>query len=255
MLKPRKSLWIWFSPRVGSTVLCQALRDTGVAGQPEELFNIETENGQTLADTFGETSYQSIRAKLWERGCSENGVMSCKDSLFTARWKPLCYEMATLRNTSDHSFESLWGDLFPNCIHVFLTRRDKIRQAVSWWKAIKSKTWHLRTGESHQVEADFYEANYDFNALNHLFKECVLREAATQAYFTKNAIVPITLVYEDWVADFQGSIAQILLALDEDPNRAVDVLPTLLKTASQGSEIWVERFRAELQTGWEKIAY
>ncbi|MEL6668585.1 MAG: Stf0 family sulfotransferase [Bacteroidota bacterium] len=253
--QPKKSLWIWFSPRVGSTVLCQLLKDTQLAGNPQELFNVETENGISLTTHYSVKDYSELRDKLWQIGCSPNGVMSCKDSLFSARWNPQIAEVARLKQQDDLSFESVWGDLFPNCVHVFLTRRNKLRQAVSWWKAIKSEIWHLKQGEEDHKDLVFYEQNYNLDALTHLLKECMLREAATQAYFEQNQIVPLTLVYEDMIQDFQGAVAFILHALGEEGMVTGQAVPELKKTASPKSEIWVERLRNDLQSNWDKVAY
>ncbi|MEM8585040.1 MAG: Stf0 family sulfotransferase [Bacteroidota bacterium] len=255
MSQPSKSLWIWFSPRVGSTVLCQLLKDTQRAGNPQELFNVETENGISLTAHYGVKAYSELRDKLWQIGCSPNGVMSCKDSLFTSRWQPLVKQLAQLQNRSEHSFDAVWGDLFPDCTHVYLTRRDKLRQAVSWWKAIKSEIWHLKQGEEENMDSFFYEENYNLDALTHLLKESSLREAATQAYFEQNGIVPLTLVYEDMIHDFQGAVDSILHALGEEGMIASETVPELKKTATPMSEIWVERLRSDLQSNWEKVIY
>ena len=40
MMKPEKSYRIWFSNRNGSTLLCQGLEQTGIAGKPGEYFNL-----------------------------------------------------------------------------------------------------------------------------------------------------------------------------------------------------------------------
>lgn len=37
--RPTRSYCIWFSQRVGSTLLTHALEDTGIAGRPREWFN------------------------------------------------------------------------------------------------------------------------------------------------------------------------------------------------------------------------
>lgn len=38
-MKPNLSYIIWFSQRTGSTLLCQALESTGIAGRPAELLH------------------------------------------------------------------------------------------------------------------------------------------------------------------------------------------------------------------------
>ena len=44
-MKPKQSYIIWFSQRTGSSILCKALEDTGIAGRPSEwLHEHETNN-------------------------------------------------------------------------------------------------------------------------------------------------------------------------------------------------------------------
>src|SRR5690606_40803478 len=56
----------------------------------------------------------------------------------------------------------IWESAFPNHRHVFMTRRNKVRLAVSWWRAIQSGEWHVRTGESREP-VDLSNA-YSFDA-------------------------------------------------------------------------------------------
>lgn len=273
-MPPHTSYWIWFSPRTGSTLLCELLASTEVAGRPQEHFNIEAENGISMAQKYEVSNYVELRQKIWDLGATPNGVFGVKSSLFTARWNPLCEEMAALRfedenlrgtfgsrseripaEVQKNNFQVLWGDLFPNCKHIYLSRRNKVRQAVSWWKAIKNESWHLREGENQQDEAAFYEQHYDFDALSHLFKEAVLREAATQAYFLENDIQPLNLFYEDFIQDIPGTIQQIFRYLELEPASLPATKAPLRRTATENSEVWVQRFRTDLQAKWDKQSW
>ena len=93
----------------------------------------------------------------------------------------------------------------------------------------------------------FYEKNYDFNALMHLFKEATLKECATQAYFETYNIQPLTIVYEDMIKDFQETIKRILAYLEIDSAGVNLPEMYLQKTATQYSEQWVQNFRKDMQ--------
>ncbi|MEN0006653.1 MAG: Stf0 family sulfotransferase, partial [Bacteroidota bacterium] len=149
--------------------------------------------------------------------------------------------------------ELIWSEIFPNAKHIYLTRRNKVRQAVSWWKAIQDETWHLRAGEKRAKGDDFYEGKYVFDALMHLFKELMLKECATQAYFSKHNIVPFTVVYEDFVADYEATIHRIINFLGIPHNGYTVATPKLQRTANAHSELWVDRFRKDLNIkgSWE----
>ncbi len=247
-MKPLISFRIWFGNRNGSTLLSRALFETGIAGKPAELFN--KMNHSTLCKMHNVQTYDALKQKLWSLGCSNNGVFGIKHAVTIPHFASIESELCQLRGipyAPDIQYDELWSDLFPNCKHIFLTRRNKIRQAVSWWKAIKDNRWHLNRNESHENSPDFYSEHYDFDALTHLFKEAVLRECAAEAYFTKYNLHPLTVVYEDFIRDYEGTVHRIVDYL-EIPHTDFNLPPKYSNpTATKGSEQWVQRFRRELQ--------
>ena len=246
-MRPKKSYIIWFSQRNGSTLLSKGLEQTEIAGKPRELFTL-LEN-DTLCQTYKVATYEQLKEKLWELGSSENGVFGIKTSIYAKVFKNIIQEIAELRGLGKNeiSESEILADIFPNCQHIYLTRRNKIRQAVSWWKAIKDDVWHLTAKDNHTEQASFYESQYNFDALHHLFREATLRECAMQAYFTRNKIIPITLVYEDFTVDYENTIKRIIEFLGLPSNSLIVEEKFYKKTATELSEIWVQRFRKDLQ--------
>ncbi len=245
-MQPKKSYRIWFSQRNGSTLLCKGLEQTGIAGIPGEYFNVM--ESDTLCEKYGVQTYDELKNKLWELGMSANGVFGIKHSMYAERYDKIFEEIRKLRRMSaEVNEEELLSDIFPNCKHIYLTRRNKIRQAVSWWKAIKDNVWHLESGEEKTDDAEFYERHYDFAALSHLFKEATLRECAMQAYFSQYNIQPLTLVYEDFSDNFEDTIRQIVDYLGIEYDELHIGNKFYKKTANSNSEKWVQRFREDLQ--------
>ncbi len=246
---PLQSYRIWFTPRTGSSLLCKGLEMTGIAGKPGEFFNLINTNSLCEQHQIS-SNYQALKSKLWEMGTSANGVFGIKHSMYQKGYSKIFREVLELRGIAGNeniNHEEIWADIFPNCKHIFLTRRNKIRQAVSWWKAIKNEIWHLTRDQSHQNAQAFYDKNYNFDAFTHLFKEAMLRECAIQAYFSKHKISPMTIVYEDYIQDFEGTIRSIVGYLDLDTSALEVKKMYYKKTADDFSEQWVQRFRKELQ--------
>jgi LPS sulfotransferase NodH len=86
--------------------------------------------------------------------------------------------------------------------------------------------------------------------------ETSLREAAIQEFFTEGGIVPLTIVYEDFIADYAGTVQRVLdfLAI-HSPERVKIAPPRYEKLADEVSEAWVQRFRRECQQGWKNIGW
>ncbi|HZK27499.1 MAG TPA: hypothetical protein VFD00_08180 [Thermoclostridium sp.] len=64
-----------------------------------------------------------------------------------------------------------------------MTLRNKVRLAVSWWRAIQTGEWARIHGEKPK-EADLVY-KYSFDAINHLLLESTMREAGIQELLIK----------------------------------------------------------------------
>jgi trehalose 2-sulfotransferase len=243
-MQPKLSYTIWFTQRTGSTLLCKTLEKTQIAGIPQEWLHAwwDRQHGKDPAE---------LQKCLWKNGSTSNGVFGQKHSwsephfthlIETFRRFPTCPANETNR-------ARIWEHALPNHKHVFMTRRNKVRLAVSWWKAIKTQEWHRLAGESSRsvVLSD----TYSFDAIHHLFCECAMREAGIQEFFSEGNIVPLTLVYEDFISEYETTVKKVLEFLELETANLQIASPSLARTADAVSEEWAGRFRAELQEGWQ----
>jgi LPS sulfotransferase NodH len=241
-MKPTRSYTIWFSQRTGSTLLHKALESTGVAGNPGEWITVPD------PDTFSLTDIQY----MWQHGTTSNGVFGLKtSSVKLDNW--LNTFQRELNLPEGLSRPKMWEGAFPACKHIFMTRRNKVRLAVSWWRAIVSGEWH-RTHGTEPQQGEFAD-QYNFDAINHLFMECSMREAGMEAFFAEEHIVPMTIVYEDFIERYEETVMQVLRFLGI-PTESVQVAaPHFDPIADDIAENWVQRFRKERQTDWMNIAW
>ena len=245
-MKPKLSYTIWFTQRTGSTILCKTLESTGIAGNPREWFNCPPD----LLSTFRKADHAELQAYLWKLGTTANGVFAINHSFYEPHFSQL---IETLKKfpacpAEETNRTRVWENVFSNHRHIFMTRRNKIRLAVSWWRAIQSGEWHLSTDEQRK-SIDLSNA-YSFDAINHLYNECSMREAGIQEFFAEGNIVPLNIFYEDFVQEYEQTIRTILDYLELDSRSAAIAPPALTKTADTVSEEWVQRFREERQNGW-----
>ena len=245
-MKPKLSYTIWFSQRTGSTLLCKAIESTGIAGKPREWFNCPPD----LLSTYRKANHAEVQDYLWKLGSTDNGVFAINHSFYephfsqlieTLRKFPACPPTATKRT-------DVWEQVFPNHRHIFMTRRNKVRLAVSWWRAIQSGEWHVANGEERK-QIDLSNA-YSFDAINHLYNECSMREAGIQEFFTEGGIAPLNIFYEDFIQDYERTVYTILDYLELDSSSITITPPALTKLADDVSEEWAQRFREERQNGW-----
>jgi LPS sulfotransferase NodH len=236
-MTPTRSYLIWFTQRVGSTLLAQALEDTGIAGRPREWFN----------GRLPETS--SLQQWLWAHATGANGVLGVKYGML-----PELHARLTAAFSPRASGDELaaWSAVFPRCKHVFMTRRNRVRLAVSWWRAIKSGEWHrpmrddTAVGRQDAGDTAALEAAYDASAIDHLVREASLREAAIQELFDRWHVVPYTIVYEDFVARYDETVKDVLAFLDVPAHQSVVVpRPAFAAASDDVSQRWYDRYCAE----------
>jgi LPS sulfotransferase NodH len=169
-----------------------------------------------------------------EAGTTANGVFGAKT--LWGQFRALCEhpECASL------PLPDLMPALFPNPRYIWLTRRDKVRQAISWWRARETEQWHRHAGEPVEpVE----ELPFDFEQIDGRARKIIVHESLWQEYFQTCGVVPFTVVYEDLVADYEATTRRVLeyLAIPAPVHLTLGP-PRLQKLADAQSEAWVRRF-------------
>jgi len=150
-MKPPRGYTIWFSQRTGSTLLNKALELTGAAGNPAEWLSFKDPATYRLEDM----------QQMWQ-SATPNGVFGVKTSAWRLdQW--LDAFSRELQLPEGLSKRQVWEAVFPDCKHIYMTRRNKVRLAVSWWRAIVSGEWHREHGTKPSEE--LLEDKYDFDAI------------------------------------------------------------------------------------------
>jgi LPS sulfotransferase NodH len=249
---PTLSYWICSTPRVGSTLLSHLLASTGVAGKPEEFF-LE-ENVEIKKDRWGVELFDEYLNAVLQKGSSPNGVFGVKMSPGVV-FRYLEDQIRTIPKWShdDLSIYEMLNSVFPNLKFIWLTRRNKVRQAVSWWKAAQSSEWGRFKDEESRVQG---KLEYVFESIDHLFNESAMLDASWQDHFDNWNVHPLTLVYEDYVNDLKGTVEEVLSYSGIDD--AYEFQSSKIRMAIQAnrlSEEWVQWYKEEKQREWPNVAW
>jgi LPS sulfotransferase NodH len=221
--------------RSGSTLLCELLAATGVAGVPNEYFQHFRDTGladqprQYLAglDDPGvlallppfdpgvpETSFDFEAVR--RAGTTPNGVFSAK-----IMWSHTDDLWARL---DGRTLEDVFGPLR----YVQMIRRDKIAQAVSLWTAIQTQVWRFG-------EAPIAEPVYSFAAIRHLVGWLEAGERGWTEWLRGRH--PDVVVYEDFARDPAPTI-DVLAGVPASP-------PPMVRQSGSLSSQWISRFASE----------
>ena len=239
-MSPRLSYLICATPRCGSNLLCEALENTGLAGVPREYFWDEAH----WTRKWGTARYSDYLHEVIKRSTTKNRVFGTK-----VMWGYFDAFVSRVRETPEYgrrnrSAHDLLECLFPGLRYIWITRRDKVRQAVSFWKSLQTLVWFSKAGID--PPPPLKEPVYSFEAIDHFVQEIVMHEAAWQAYYDRHTIVPFAVIYEDLASAYEATALKVLdwLGVSCPPDLVFG--PRLLeKQADDVSEIWVDRYREE----------
>jgi LPS sulfotransferase NodH len=239
--------------RSGSTLLCEALSGTGIAGHPEEYFLAADpaaltdwrfwEDGSPFAVEHGVHDRRSYLELVYRLGTTPNSVFGAKLMWNNVPWAVEKFQEMTEFEGLDR--REVFATAFPNLSVIHLTRRDLVAQAVSWARAAQDGVWHLHGDE---VATPTAEPNYDFDFIANLHGLLVEGEAGWRDLYDELGVVPHELVYEDMVADPEQAVRSVLDFLGLD-NRA-HVPPVRSRPIADALNAeWVERFHTDSGSG------
>ena len=270
-MPPLRSYLVCATPRSGSTLLCHLLAQTGLAGRPEEYFEALRHSGipRRPAEYFDPERHANIIERLafrempdgeqpgpnplwrpesydryldWvlEEGTTPNGVFGAK-----LMWGYLGDFADLLRGIEGNArlpIPALLDRSFPDLRYVQITRRDKVRQAVSLWKAVQTQAWRAGAGGGERVEPVF-----SFRAINFLVRQLTAHDASWDAYFLGLGVESLKVTYEELAADPDPVIRRVLahVGAEVPADLRIDA-PKLQVQADARSEEWVQRVHDHL---------
>ncbi len=296
MTEPERSYLVCATQRSGSTLVCQALKETGIAGRPEEYYEALMHSGRprepheyftgvddpAILSHLGERARSNDpqpRSPLWsrtaydryldwsmEQGTTDNGIFGAK-----MMWNYFGDFVSLVRNVPEYRdlpLDELMPAVFPDVKFVRVIRANKVRQAISLWKAVQTATWRQNEPQNgnpfeagpEDTDTPPYKSFMDehraplrfhFGAINHLLGRVLQEEARWDAFFEHIRIRPVLVLYENFASDYVASTESVLEQLDLEVPEGGLTLETRMKKQSDGiNDDWARRY-AELRLGTE----
>jgi LPS sulfotransferase NodH len=278
-IRPNRSYLICATPRSGSTLLSEALRNTGIAGCPEEHFEVLLETGQPRQprDYFQRSNDPEVWALLDDPEFQDVlGEYGGRYAEHPARrdpsWRPPDFERlleeALRKGTTENGVlgtKIMWAYfrdfvrlarrtpglesvrpcevpayVLPNLRRfVWIRRRNTTRQAVSLWRALQTQEWRRDSEE----DVDGRGLRFSFAAVDHLKLRIDEHNAAWQAYFEQCGIEPLKVVYEEFIEAYEESVLGLLEGIGISvPEDFTIARPKMKQQADETSEEWVRLY-------------
>lgn len=257
---PHLAYLVCATPRSGSTLLCETLRATGVAGVPLEHFEVFRHSGRprqpreyfhgadpavaALLPPLAPPRHDGEPSEAWwarirSAGASPNGVWGGK-----LMWSHIGDLLARVQELDglhgaglDAALRALLGD---RLLLVRVSRADKVAQAVSLWRAVQTQTWRA-------VGDDDVPAQYAFAAIHHLVAQLEEEDAAWRAWLAATGRTALAVDYDRLARDVTGTVGRVLRALGL-PDEGVPE-PAMRRQGDARSDAWADRYRSERGSG------
>jgi len=194
MVESNKFYIICTTPRSGSQLLSQALESTQYAGKPNEYFLPQVED--ELVRVWGKTSFRGYLKNINEKCCTSNGVFSSVlmwDQLRYLRKKVCLYSQEFFRI----KIKDIINALFPEARYIWLSRQDKIRQGISFWRAMKTNRWNQMAGDLPETE----RIAFNFHEIDYYVERLKKWDSNWSKFFHRSGITPLEVTYETNVAE------------------------------------------------------
>jgi LPS sulfotransferase NodH len=272
-MRPTRSYLVCATPRSGSTLLCRLLDRTGVAGRPEEYFEALRHSGvpRRPHEYFDRDRHANIIERLAFRELPD-GALPAPHPLWTPATYDRYVDWALEQGTTPNGIfgaKVMWGYLgdfaellrgidglaglpvpelldrtFPGLSYVQVTRTDKVRQAVSLWKAVQTQAW-----KADDAARPAGEPVFSFRAINFLVRQLTAHDAAWDAYFLGLGREPLKITYEELAEAPDRVVKRVLAQLDVPHAGELEIdAPPLKVQADAVSEDWVRRVHEHLAT-------
>jgi trehalose 2-sulfotransferase len=240
------------TPRSGSTLLGQGLQASGLAGDPKEFFGHKMSFWMERWQTPALPAYT---ARLCQVRATANGVFGAK-----LLYRQLLHLETLARREpelADLPLPEILQRLFPDLHLVWVTRQDKVRQAISWFKARQTGVWGQDQGQSAPKLGRAWrlgdeplqpgELAFDYEGIATLVRQAEAEDAAMGQFFATSGIAPYRVVYEEFSPRYEETIVALLIWLGITPPPDLTLPdPRTVKLADDRTDEWVTRFR-ELQ--------
>lgn len=175
-------------------------------------------------------------ADAFDRSRTSNGVAGFK--IMWEQVRRLARKLGYPANSERFGFHDFSTLLPETTCFIWLTRRERVRQAVSLVKAVQSQCWI--SAEQERFEG-FYV--FDYVALARTMQMLEEHDAMWREFFERNAIEPLKVVYEDVVHDRRAQLQRIADFVGYPIEAVCGVSDVNYRQQSEAlNELWVERF-------------
>jgi LPS sulfotransferase NodH len=245
-VRPTLSYLICCAERTGSTLLGDALIDTGIAGRPRSYFNRVAHYNPKMQRVLGNAKDDdSYLGKVVAAATTPNGVFGAK-----VHWEHFLNLIAKAERSPQGQGGATPASVperlrahFPDLRYIWLVRRNAVARAISHYRVKKTNRWQLDSRWITDDTGGEGEPGFDFDGIDAFVRIGEVEDAHWRKFFQEHDISPLELIYEELVRDLEGTVRLVLGFLGIPAENIKVRPPTLRKQADDHSREWEARYR------------
>lgn len=183
-------LLVCMTPRSGSQYLGSVLRDNGL-GLAHEHFRYTGGSIEEITKQYDLKTYEDFVRNRIEMNIAEGSIFSAKADWM--QFLPVYYLGA-------------YRYYFQNACYVYLTRHDRLDQAISRYIGTESRYFH---STYHEYKDAVEAVPYSYDGIAMHLSHILALENAWEQFFLSEGIKPLRIFYEDLAADAAGVLSRI----------------------------------------------
>jgi LPS sulfotransferase NodH len=221
--------------------LSDGLRDTGRAGRPNQFFLPSSESQFRAAHHFAaDVTFADYVRGIVEKSATSNEVFGFK----LMGWY-LNDFLERLRQTgafcgAEKSDLEMLRNAFLRLRFIQITRREKLRQAISKARAFQTGLWKVQEGKAAAAGPQF-----DRPLITQCLKEAEEEENTWSAFFARIGLEPFRVEYEELCQNHAAVIGAVLDFLEIKLPRRIRIgQPATIRQSDALSDEWERQYRA-----------
>lgn len=205
--KMKKAYIICATDRSGSTLLCDLLSRTGLAGNRVGEYLNSAEDEEVPSCPAGHEAYLEQVRQAIQSHASDNGVSGVKMSWWTLR--DVIERLRGKDRTEPVDDIEVLQSAFPDVAFIHISRRDKVRQAISFDRAHSCGEWGRTTLTTSKKPPG---SRYRLSPwrVERFVQRVAEEEDLWDSFFEKSGITVHRVEYERMVADRDTAIRDCL---------------------------------------------
>lgn len=241
------------TPRTGSTLLCDLLASTKVAGDPDSFFMRDVD--PVWVERWGLPSRDNRSDADYCKAYLKAAINAGKGGTEIFGLRLMRENLEDLSALIDQIFPKLPSDrarletAFGNILYIHLAREDKLAQAVSLVKAEQTGLWHIAPdGTELERLAPPKDPEYDFDRIALKVAQLERYDAAWISWFDQQGIEPLRIGYESLSTNPARMVKLVCDALGVQAPDPKGLQPGVAKLSDQTSSDWMRRYRLDAAT-------